>query len=292
MVVPARNGEDSIGDCLRSLTALEYPADLHELIVVDNASSDRTAEIAGELGAGVVTEPRLGVSNARNRGVAEGRGEVVAFIDDDCVAEPNWLDRLVEPLADPEVGAVAGEMRSVDPDTPAQRYMADLLGRWQRFAVSQRPPFAVCANLAVRRSEFELVGGFDPLFRRGQDVDFGWRLHEGSPLRLAFAEDAVVSHRHLPSASDLARQQFGWGYGAGLLGVRYPGHAEGHRLPPLREPALAGIGLIGVAADRARGRRSPEQLEFAIFEFARKGGWWAGAHAGRARGKLVKRLSG
>ena len=216
---------------------------------------------------------------------------MVAFIDADCIAEPEWLTRLVSPLSDPGVGAVAGEMRSLDPDTPPQRYMAELLGRWQRFAVSQSPPFAVCANLAVRRSEFELVGGFDPLFLRGQDVDFGWRLHERSALRLTYAADAVVSHRHRPRVADLVRQQFGWGYGTGMLGVRYPHHNGGRLLPPVREPALAAAGLIGVAADRARGRRSPQQLDFAVMELARKASWWAGAAVGRARGELAERRS-
>jgi glycosyltransferase involved in cell wall biosynthesis len=92
----------------------------HEVIVVDNGSGPAAASAAApfrdSLPLRLVTETAPGIPAARNRGIHEARGDLVLFIDDDCEADPRWVERLVRPFArDPHIGAVGGEILSGDP---------------------------------------------------------------------------------------------------------------------------------------------------------------------------------
>jgi glycosyltransferase involved in cell wall biosynthesis len=287
VVVPVRNGERTLDPCLRSLIAQDYPPDRHEILVVDNASADRTPEIIDRYPVRRLDEPRRGVSNARNRGIEEARGEIVAFIDGDCVAVPGWLRKLVEPFADPEVGCVGGELQHAAAQTPAQRQATRLLGRWQQFAFSSKPPYAITANAAFRRSVFDEIGRFDPRMTRAQDVEIGLRFSRQSHLRLAFGEGAIARHEHRPSQLGFFRQQLGWAYGAGLVGAKHRA-VLGHRGEPrLREIGRAARGVWLVLAARARGDARPEHLADAWYGLLRQIAWYGGGWAGILRGSRL-----
>jgi glycosyltransferase involved in cell wall biosynthesis len=286
VVVPVRNGERSLDACLGSLVAQDYPSDRHEILVVDNGSTDRTAEIIGSHPVRHLREPQRGVSYARNRGIEEARGEIVAFLDGDCTADPTWLRGIAEPFSDPEVGCVAGELRHIEPTTPAERQAKRLLGRWQQFAFSSNPPYAITANAAYRREVFDQIGRFDPKLPRAQDVEIGLRFHARSPLRLAYGDKAIARHHHRATQLGFFRQQLGWAYGAGLVGAK---HREllGHRgAPRIREVGTAIRGLWLVLLAGARGRARREWLEDAWFNLMRQVGWFIGGWAGVARGSL------
>jgi glycosyltransferase involved in cell wall biosynthesis len=286
VVVPVRNGARSLDACLSSLVAQDYPADRHEILVVDNGSTDRTPAIIDSYPVRRLNEPRRGVSHARNRGIDEARGEIVAFLDGDCTADPTWLRGIADPFEDPEVGCVAGELRHIEPTTAAERQAKRLLGRWQQFAFSSNPPYAITANAAFRRDVFEQIGRFDPHLPRAQDVEIGLRFHSLSPLRLAYGSDAVARHQHRPTQRGFFQQQLGWAYGAGLVGAKHR-RLLGHRgAPRLREVGNAIRGLWLVLIARARGRALPEHLEDAWFNLMRQIGWFVGGWAGIARGSL------
>ena len=91
VVMPAHNEEQYIGECLAALKQQSYPADRFEIIVVDNNSKDRTSEIARSHGVKVLFKEKGPVGAVRNYGVAHAQGEILAFIDSDCVAPPTWL---------------------------------------------------------------------------------------------------------------------------------------------------------------------------------------------------------
>ena len=288
VVVPVRNGEDTIGECIAALLAQE-DAPPHEILVVDNGSDDGTpAAIRRHPGARYLFEPRRGVSNARNRGIQEAKGEIVAFLDGDCIPEPGWLSAITAPFSDPEVGCVAGELRHVEPRTAAERQAVRILGNWQRFAVSSNPPYVVTANAAIRRSVLDRIGHFDPDLPRAQDVELGLRIHDHSGLRVAYSAGAVARHRHHPTQLGFFRQQLGWSYGAGLVGAKYR-HVNGRSNPPprLTELGRAARGLGTVLALQARGRGRREWTEDAWFGFLRQLAWYTGGHAGLIRGRRV-----
>ena len=290
VVVPVRNGAAMIGDCIASILACDYPADRHEVLVVDNASTDATAEVVSRHPVRLLSEPRRGVSFARNRGIDEGRGEVFALIDGDCLADPAWLRELARPFADPAVGCVAGELRHLPSATLAERQAVRMLGEWQRYAVNSNPPYAITANAAYRREVFEQIGPFDTRMPRAQDVELGLRFSERSPLTLAYAEHAVVRHRHRSTVRGFFRQQLGWSYGAGLVAAKY--HAFDGRPSP--SPRLRDIGTqvrglaitLRLLATR-RGRR--EWVGDAWFALMRQVAWYAGARAGMRRGARIFR---
>src|SRR5881227_2615821 len=95
VIVPVRNGADSLPPLLRSLDAQTLGRERFEVIVVDNDSSDGTGRVAAGHGAAVVEEPIANRSRARNRGAAAATTSLYAFTDADCVADPRWLERLL-----------------------------------------------------------------------------------------------------------------------------------------------------------------------------------------------------
>ena len=270
VVLPVRNGERTIGDCLASIVHTDYPPDRREVLVVDNASTDRTAQIIRRYPVRYIHEARVGRSAARNRGIEESRGEIVAFIDADCVATTRWLQELTAGFTEDEVFGVAGEIVAFPPATLAERYYAMTRPRHQASSVNKSRPYAVTANVAFRKDTFDRIGVFDPRFRSGQDVDFGWRLFDAG-LRLVYRERALVLHRHRPTGWGLFRQYFFRAQGWSLLQqkhgspwtVRQEFRQYGKLLAAVRR-------LVRTAFRYRRPGKDPIELYFAYFEVVRR----------------------
>lgn len=271
VIVPVRNGEAEIGDCITSLLRCGYPEERREIIVVDNASTDRTSEIIRTYPVRYAEEPRRGPSHARNRGVESSRGAILAFTDADCVVATGWIRELARGFEDAATFGVAGAIFSYPPSTPAQRYMARRKVCWQRAGVESRWwPFAATGNVAFRRETFTRVGLFDPRFLRAQDKDFGRRFFSAG-LKLVYCATAVVFHRHKRTAWELFRQHAGWGYGGGLLHTKYGLPWRAHdELGKYRE-LLRAVGFLAVAAAR-RGVRGGDrgEVSHAYYEVLRR----------------------
>ena len=290
VIVPVRDGEAIIADCLDAVLATDYPPNRREILVVDNGSRDGTTALIQARPVRYLRERKRGVSNARNHGIAASRGEILAFVDADCVVERQWLTELVRAFDDPEVGAVAGDLQHVAPRTAAERQAARLLGNWQRFAFTSNPAYPITANAAYRRDVLDRIGGFDPQMTRAQDVELGLRFQEGSGRRLAYAERATARHRNRSTQLGFFRQQLGWAYGAGLVGAKFEAMGGDPVRPPhLREigRTARGLGIVLLAGLRRRGRR--EWIEDAWFDLLRQIAWWAGARAGLRRGARIWR---
>lgn len=229
VVVPVRNGAATIAGCLEALLDQTYPSDRVEIIAVDNASTDHTAQLIRRLPVRYVYEPRTGRSHARNRGIEASCGEVLAFTDADCVADRSWLVALIAGFDSDEVSGVAGEIESFAPQTAAQRYAHAYYPSHQSVVLALDEPFAITANVAFRRNVFARIGGFDPAFVTAEDVDFGWRFFAAG-LKMAYAPAATVAHRTPPNAWQLFRKQAEYGYGRAILRERY-GLRRGYALP-------------------------------------------------------------
>jgi cellulose synthase/poly-beta-1,6-N-acetylglucosamine synthase-like glycosyltransferase len=288
VVVPVRNGDSTIGDCIDAILATDYPADRREILIVDNASTDGTADQIRSRPVRYLDEPRPGVSNARNRGIAESTGEILAFVDSDCMVEPHWLTELVRPFEDREVGAVAGDLQHAPATTAAQRQAARLLGNWQRFAFNSNPAYPITANAAYRRDVLERIGPFDPQMIRAQDVELGLRFQERSGLRLAYAERATACHRNRSTQLGFFRQQLGWAYGCGLVGAKFEAMGGDPVKPPqIREVARTahGLGIVVWARRRARS----QWIEDAWYDLIRQVAWWTGVRVGLRKGAKIWR---
>ncbi len=293
MIVPVRDGEPTIADCLDAILATDYPPEHREILVVDNGSSDGTADLIRTRPVRYLNEPRRGVSNARNRGIAESTGEILAFLDADCLVEPRWLTELVRPFEDPEVGSVAGDLQHAPPTTAAERQAARLLGDWQRFAFSSNPAYPITANAAYRRDVLERIGPFDPHMTRAQDVELGLRFQERSGRRLAYAEKATARHRNRSTQLGFFRQQLGWAYGAGLVGAKFEAMGGDPVRPPrIREIGRTARGLGIVLRARIRGQGRRQWIEDAWYDLLRQVAWWVGARAGLRKGARIWRSEG
>ena len=237
VVIPVRNRPEEIRRCLAGLRAMDAPVDEYEIIVVDNGSTDETARAAAEAGARVLSEPAPNRCRARNLGAREAKGEWIAFLDSDCVPDPNWLsslERVIQQIG-PDVGrvaAVAGMIRPSQPRTTVEAYISRR--RWidqEKFLAPGRrfsPPFAATANLAVRRDVYLELGGLDPdLAVAGEDADWCWRAaREG--WRILYAPEAAVTHFHRATLRGLWRQSYHYGIGQAELFAKWRGewHAD------------------------------------------------------------------
>ncbi|MFQ5730469.1 MAG: glycosyltransferase family 2 protein [Planctomycetaceae bacterium] len=206
VVVCTYNRAEMLRDALESLSRLQLSAGRRvEVLVVDNASTDDTAVVVRAFESGAVPvryirEPQPGVVHARNRGVAESRGEWIAFFDDDQLADPNWLAELHAAALRQNVRCVGGCVTLKLPDSvcrdlsPVCRMLlGETAGRNTARKYSHRfTPGA--GNLMLHRSVFEDVGVFDPAFgQRGEDTDLFLRILAAG-IGGWFTPTAVVHH--------------------------------------------------------------------------------------------------
>ena len=222
VIIPVLNGERTIRGCLGSLLDMDYPVQLREILVVDNNSRDRTAEIVKSYPVRYLREARRGAPVARNRGIKGSQGDILAFTDADCIVSRGWLRALVQPFAEQAVGGVAGEIVAYPPTTPAECYAARTRHLSpQRYLARPLMPFAVFANLAFRREVFDKVGLLDELLIQGDSTDFCTRFFSGSGLKLRYTPKAVVFHRHRATSWEFFKQQWNYGRGHALLYIKY-----------------------------------------------------------------------
>jgi GT2 family glycosyltransferase len=221
VVVCSYNGERCIRDCLSALSLLHYPD--YEVIVVDDGSTDRTAEIAGEFGVQIVSVPNGGLSRARNIGLEAARGEIVAYIDDDAYPDPDWLTFLASTfMSSDHVGVGGPNFPPPDDDFIAHCVASAPGGPIHVLLSDQEAEHIPGCNMAFRREALIAVGGFDPQFRSaGDDVDVCWRLQERGQS-LGFSPSAVVWHHRRNSVRAYWRQQKGYGRAEALLERKWP----------------------------------------------------------------------
>ncbi len=179
VIVPIFNEETLIADCLQSLLDQDYPNHL-EIIAVDNGSSDQSAVIIKNFPVTYVLERRKGAAAARNAGARHAKGELLAFIDADCVAPQNWISKLVASLQGESYDIAGGDYVLETGRTLLEDYLSFRNFYSQKeFFFGNYPflPWLLTGNLIVRRKAFFKVGGFEEIFqKRGEDIDFSWLL--------------------------------------------------------------------------------------------------------------------
>ena len=221
VVVCSHNGASTIRDTLDGLQKLDYPDS--ETIVVDDGSTDSTAQIASEYPVQLIRTKNGGLSQARNVGIQAATGEMVAFIDDDAYPDIHWLKFLAKTIIEGKYVGVGG------PNLPPPN------DGWKADAVANSPgnPNVVLltdkvaehipgVNMMFRKDALNKIGGFDPVFRTaGDDVDLCWRLREAGGI-IGFSPAAMVWHHRRNSIRKFWRQQVGYGRAEGLLERKWP----------------------------------------------------------------------
>jgi hypothetical protein len=204
-------------------------------------------------------------AHARNVGAAHARTDWILFLDADCRPRPDLLDVYFATPVDDGVGAVTGEVRS----GPAGQALVARYGAARGFLNQQAHlehpfrPRVAAANLVVRRSAFEAVGGFFEGVRAAEDTDFSWRLQQAG-WRLELRAEAWVEHRYRTSLRELRRQWRGYAAGRAWLARRYEGFTP---QPGLLRAFQRGRARVGGAPASVRGApaRPSSRLERGSF---------------------------
>ncbi len=216
VIVTTSNRAASLAKTLRAFSDLSIPLGWRvELIVVDNASKDRTAEVVREaplkeFHLRYLYEGRPGKSNGLNAALAAARGEVLLFTDDDVIPATDWLERLARPLLQLDCDAAVGRIRL------AQHLARPWMGREHRHwlaapdAMKTDTPEFIGANMGFHRSVLRHVPAFDPELGpgaagMGEELLFSLQLREAG-LRMRSINEAVVFHQ--PDSSRLLRSQW------------------------------------------------------------------------------------
>ena len=262
VVVCTYNGSRTIRDTLSGLAQLDYPD--YEVIVVDDGSTDKTAQIAAEYSVLLIRTPNRGLSAARNTGMGAATGSIVAYIDDDAYPDPHWLRYIAWTFLNTEYAGVGGPNIPPPGDGPIAECVAHAPGGPVHVLISAKEAEHIPGcNCAFRKECLEAVGGFDPIFRSaGDDVDLCWRLMERG-WKLGFHPAAMVWHHRRNSLRAYWRQQIGYGKAEALLERKWPSkyNAAGH---------VTWVGkLYGSGITRALGRSRIYQGTWGVAQFQR-----------------------
>ena len=176
VVVPAYNEEKYLPRCLKALKKQTYPKERFEIIVSDNNSKDKTAEIAKNAGAKVYKEKQQGHVFALNNGMMRAKGEIIACTDADTEVSTNWLELIAKIFEDDEVVAVTGSAY-YSTRSKVKKYLGKISYHMYlkiHFAVGK--PSLAGPNLAVRRNAFREIKGLDERYHTFGDVELGLRI--------------------------------------------------------------------------------------------------------------------
>ena len=221
VVVPTRNRPAQLARCLASLARLDYPRESYDVVVVDDGGeTDLRGVVQGmdqRVRATCVRVSHGGPAAARNAGVAESTGEFIAFTDDDCAVDPEWLRRLADRFSRTRGIVVGGRVVNAlasNRYSSASQGLQDFLYRWYHEERGGELRFFTTNNLALSRSDFESLGGFDETFTfASEDRDLSDRAIAAG-LALVYAPEAVVHHAHELGLGDFLRQHYQYGKGA------------------------------------------------------------------------------
>ena len=257
VVVASYNGDRTLKACLESLRNLKYPD--YEVILVDDGSTDTTPQLAELFRRGespdepslekadkaenstsssahqLVTSAaggkfcyfrhgtNLGLSVARNTGIAAATGEIVAFTDADCRVDPDWLYYLVADLLAGEFVAMGGpNLLPPDDSAAAAAVMVSPGGPAHVMLDDRQAEHIPGCNMAFFKTALTAVGGFDPIFRQaGDDVDICWRLQQAG-FKIGFSPAAFIWHYRRSTVGAYLKQQRGYGEAEALLVRKHP----------------------------------------------------------------------
>lgn len=199
VIVPTHGRCRLLHELLQSLAAQTYPRDRYEILVVHNVSPDGTAEMVaefarqhGDIAVSYHAKNYPGPTASRNFGAREARGTILAYIDDDCVATPEWLAEGVGAFAGSDGAGLIQGRTLPNPEQPRQRFEKTV-------TVDAATPYFETCNIFYRKEIFFEAGGFSPEFETrytcyGEDTDLGWKIKRLG-YETGFAAGALAYHQ-------------------------------------------------------------------------------------------------
>lgn len=191
VVIPAYNEEKDLADCLESLQKQTFPKTSYEVIVVDNNSTDKTAQIAQDYGVRVIGCQVQGVAAARALGSDATYGEIIAGTDADTIVADNWLEKIWYHFEkDPKLIGLTGPVYFKDTNVVFSKLAYISFDIFQRFNFLIRKPTFSGFNYAVETEAYKAVGGINPKLESAEDIDLSFRLSKKG--KVGYFEDCIV----------------------------------------------------------------------------------------------------
>ena len=252
IVVCTYNGEKYIKDCLNALIKQNYPKRKFEIIVVNDCSTDKTEGVISKYSVKLINHKKnKGLASARNTGIRNSKGEIIAFTDDDCIPTKKWLTNLIRIYNSSSITGVGGKIIPFKTDNLILKYIEEknplasldksllksnnviyrfLLYMKKSFCSSnekknlQEVYSLIGANMSFRKDMLEKLGLFDENFRFGaEEEDLCKRFHKKiKDKKLLFTTKAIVFHQYDPSIKKIIKRSFSYGRGNARMFHKHP----------------------------------------------------------------------
>lgn len=194
-----------------------------EVIVVDDGSTDNTLEIIEkykkDMNLKIIRQKNKGPGAARNKGVKNSQGDIVVFIDSDCIPPKNWLRKLLAPLERGYAGAV-GSYKTGNPESPVARFAGWEIEYKQQKMKGESTDWAGSYNCAYRKEVFESVGGFREEMVQAEDADLSFRV-TSKGYKIKYVPSAYVYHHHTSTLREHLKERLKRGYWKVFLFFRH-----------------------------------------------------------------------
>jgi cellulose synthase/poly-beta-1,6-N-acetylglucosamine synthase-like glycosyltransferase len=252
VIVPGYNVAGYIHECLDALLYQDLPSERYEIIYVDDASTDDSAEVVRRyqrVRVLALAENR-GQATARNLGIDHAAGEIILFTDADCVPAPDWIGSMLEAFEDPQVSGTKGVYRTRQRNLIAQFAQVEYESRYDRIRSEERIDFVDTYSAGYRVDVLRAHGGFDPSFRIDEDQELSFRISEAG-RKLVFSPKAAVYHRHPDTIRRYWKRKFDAGHWKAFVLRIHPEKALRDSHTPQRlklQLGLAAAFLAGLAA--------------------------------------------
>lgn len=245
LVIPAKNASSTIESCLGSVSPLLNKGVLKEIILVDDRSTDDTAEIARRFPVRCLPGTGTGAASARNIGWRAAETPLVWFVDSDCVAESDALPILLKHMEDPDVAGVGGSYGNMNHDSLlASLIHEEIIER--HLSMPEEVDFLATFNVVYRREMLEKVGGFDEKFYKAQDAELAYRIKR-SGGKLKFDRRSFVNHYHPVSLRKYMKVQEMQGYWRAFLYFEYPEMMKGDTYSGFADHVQPILALLSIA---------------------------------------------
>ncbi|MFX1392259.1 MAG: glycosyltransferase [Promethearchaeota archaeon] len=190
-VVGVRNMGDTIGNTIESLLNQNYPN--KEIIVINDGSTDNTDEILSQYPIKFIKTKKKGISNARNLGYKQSKGDFIAFTDADCELDPEWTNKIIEGFTDDNIGIIGGITKFRKDESFVSKYRSIEFSKRFKNIKKRDVVWAGGPGSMFRRDILDKIGGFNPEWRYGEDAEISFYVIEHG-YKILKINDAITYH--------------------------------------------------------------------------------------------------
>jgi lipopolysaccharide/colanic/teichoic acid biosynthesis glycosyltransferase/glycosyltransferase involved in cell wall biosynthesis len=222
VVIPAHNAAGAITTCLKALKGQEIDLP-YEIIVVDDASFDATAELAAAEGVQVIRHSeKRGAAAARNTGIGVAQGDIICFTDADCMPKREWIQQILQPFANDEIAGAKGTYATKQLSVVARFVQIEYEDKYDLLRTQERINFVDTYSAAYRRQVLLANDGFDENIFYVEDQELSFRL-AARGYQMVFQPQATVYHLHSQTLLAYFRKKFMIGFWKSQIMRRFPG---------------------------------------------------------------------